>query len=63
MEASAEVNFFNGTFDESCGSFHGSRGSFHGSFHELPRKKQVVRETARAPLFEFRHTCNRNADS
>ena len=34
-----------GSFHGSGGSFHGSGGSFHGSFHELPRKNQVVQET------------------
>ena len=33
-------------FHGSDGSFHGSGGSFSGSFHELPRNKQVVQETA-----------------
>ena len=30
------------------GSFHIFHESFHGSFHELPRKKQLVQETAEA---------------
>ena len=44
MEASIASESFH-SFHESHGSFHGSGGSFHGSFHELPRKKQVVQET------------------
>ena len=45
---------FRGSFRASVrnfffrGSFHGSGEIFHGSFHELPRKTQVVQETARA---------------
>ena len=35
-----------GSFLGSYGSFHGIGGSFYGRFHELPRKKQVVQETA-----------------
>ena len=35
-----------GSFHESFrGRFHGSGESFHGSFHELPRKMQVMQET------------------
>ena len=46
-EAFAEASFFfHGRFHNFHESFHGSGGSFHGSFYKLPRKKQVVQETA-----------------
>ena len=60
MEAFAKVSveacvffFLRGSFHffhESFHRFHSFRGSFHGSFHELPRKKQVVQETDRLLL-------------
>ena len=55
VEATSMEAFVKASMEASGGGFHESlyilRGTFHGSFHELPRKNQVVQETGRSELW------------
>ena len=61
VEATSSMEAFAKASMEACvsfslGSFHTFHESFHGSFHELPRKNQVVQKTTSIHLLR---TCTR----